>query len=136
MKTYTELIQQMKETMMAHTGGISGMGYNIGKADQPQVAGRDADDIVVKKKKKKKKRLNEDMETFAGCPVFSLSSDEYQNCMRGRERYERWNKKLNMEDLDNQGIRSYVHKNPGQPIVVKDSTTGIMAYLIPPPSKG
>lgn len=135
MKTFNELIQQMKETNVVSSGAIEGLGYNVGKPDQPQVAGRDADDILVKKKKKRR-RLSEDMETFAGCPVFSLNSDEYQSCMRGRERYERWNKKLNMEDMDNQGIRTYVHKNPGQPIVIKDSTTGIMAYLIPPPSKG
>jgi len=37
-----------------------------------------------------------------------------------------------MEDINNQDIRSYCHRNPGQPVVIKDETTGIMAYLIPP----
>ena len=71
-------------------------------------------------------------ETFAGCRVFELSSEEYINCMRGRPKYERWDKKLNMEDLTNQEIRSYAHKNPGKPVLVKDSKTGVMSYLIPP----
>ena len=39
---------------------------------------------------------------------------------------------MNMEELDNQDIRTYSHRNPGQPVVIKDGGTGIMAYLIPP----
>ena len=74
------------------------------------------------KKKKRKK--------FAGAEVFELNSDDYHNCMHGRKRYERWNRKLNMENIDNQEIRAYAHKNPGLPIVIQDKTTGVMAYLI------
>ena len=79
------------------------------------------DPILGKKKKRKK---------FAGAEVFELCSDDYHSCMHGRKRYERWNKKMNMENIDNQEIRSYAHKNPGKPIVVQDKTTGIMSYLI------
>jgi len=78
------------------------------------------DPILGKKKKRKK---------FAGAEVFELSSDEYNTCMHGRKKYERWNRKLNMEDIDNQDIRSYAHKNPGKAIVIQDKITGIMAYL-------
>jgi hypothetical protein len=80
------------------------------------------DPLLGKKVKKRKK--------FAGAEVFELSSDEYYTCMHGRKRYERWNKRLNMENIDNQEIRDYAHKNPGVPIVIQDKTTGIMAYLI------
>ena len=79
-------------------------------------------DPQLGQKKKRKK--------FAGAEVFELSSDEYNTCMHGRKKYERWNRKLNMEDIDNQDIRSYAHKNPGKPIVIQDKITGIMSYLI------
>ena len=135
MKTYRKLIESFKdreideldETMMSAGGGIAGMHQSVTPTDGlPQIAGREADRIRVDKKKKKTN------ETFAGCRVFELTSEEYNKCMRGRMKYERWNKKMNMEDLNNQDIRTYSHRNPGQPIVIKDSTTGIMAYLIPP----
>tara|TARA_Y100000593_G_scaffold8046_1_gene14860 strand:+ start:4286 stop:5677 length:1392 start_codon:yes stop_codon:yes gene_type:complete len=78
------------------------------------------DKILGKKKKRKK---------FAGAEVFELNSDEYHTCMHGRKKYERWNRRLNMENIDNQDIRSYAHKNPGKPIVVMDKTTGVMSYF-------
>ncbi len=68
-------------------------------------------------------------EQFAGVEVFDLSSDEYQQCINGRDRYERWSRKLNMEDGSNQSIRRYSHRNPGKDIIVRDSRTGMMAYL-------
>jgi len=86
----------------------------------------------IKKLDKKNKNKKKKNETFAGCRVFALNSEEYNNCLRGRNKFERWSRKLNMEELNNQSIRTYAHQNPGQPIIIKDSTTGIMAYLIPP----
>ena len=79
------------------------------------------DPLLGKKKKKRKK--------FAGAEVFELSGEEYHKCMHGRKKYERWNRRLNMENIDNQDIRSYAHKNPGKPIVVMDKTTGMMSYF-------
>ena len=108
-------------------GGISGMGYNLGKPNQPQVAGRDADDLAIKPKKKKKVQ-----EKFAGCSVFTVTSEEYSKCINGRTKYERWSKKMNMEDMNNQEIRSYAHRNPNTPIIIKDEKSGVMSYLVPP----
>ena len=68
--------------------------------------------------------------SLAGCEVFKLNSEEYNKCINGRMKYERWNKKLNMEDFDNQEIRKYAHSNPGKPIIVMDENTGVMSYLI------
>ncbi len=68
-------------------------------------------------------------EQFAGVEVFDLSPDEYQQCVNGRNKYERWSRKLNMEDGSNQSIRRYSHRNPGKDIIVRDSRTGMMAYL-------
>jgi|APSaa5957512493_1039668.scaffolds.fasta_scaffold54612_2 hypothetical protein len=104
---------------MNSVGG--GMSPHMG--GEGNVQGTDA--ILMKKKRKK----------FAGAEVFELTSDDYHNCMHGRQRYERWNKRMNMENIDNQEIRSYAHKNPGKPIVVQDMTTGIMSYLIHGDSK-
>ena len=72
-------------------------------------------------KKKRKK--------FAGTDVFELSADEYHKCMHGRQKFERWSRKLNMEDITNQEIRRYAHKNPNKSIIIQDEVTGIMSYL-------
>ena len=118
----------LKETMTSAGGAVTGMHQSVNPNDGVTIdSGREADRLAIPPRKKKKIR-----ETFAGCPVFELTSDEYNKCMRGREKYERWNKKLNMEEMGNKEIRSFAHKNPGKPVVVKDSTTGIMSYLIPP----
>ena len=126
MKTFKELLQDLPEEIANSMGGG---GFSVGQAagtGSPNLAGYDP---ILGMHRRKKKKVQE---KFAGCPVFTLSTEEYNNCMRGRIRYERWNKKMNMEDINNQDIRTYCHRNPGQPIVIKDGTTGIMAYLIPP----
>lgn len=130
MKTYTQLIQELSEDVPANFaagGGISGMGFNLGKPDQPQVAGRDADDLAIKPRRKKKVQ-----EKFAGCPVFAVSSEDYNKCLQGRNKHERWSRKLNMEDVSNQEIRIFAHRNPSTAIIVQDENTGVMSYLIPP----
>tara|TARA_Y100000310_G_C20545174_1_gene745228 strand:- start:649 stop:1047 length:399 start_codon:yes stop_codon:yes gene_type:complete len=125
MKTYRQLIHEM---MTSAGGGVAGMHQNVIPSDDlPQIAGREADRIRVPKRRKKKFD-----ETFAGCPVFTVTSEEYGKCLRGRKRHERWSRKMNMEDINNQSIRTYAHRNPGMPVIVKDSTTGIMSYLISP----
>jgi len=78
-------------------------------------------DLPPGKRKRKK---------FAGCEVFELNSDEYHSCLHGRKKFERWSRKLDMSQMENQEIRSYAHKNPGKGIIVQDATTGIMSYLI------
>jgi len=124
MKTYNQFIN---EVMTSTSGGIAGMHQSIEPLDDlPQIGGREADRLAIKPRRKKKN------ESFAGCPVFTVSNDDYAKCMHGRMRYERWNKKLNMEDIDNQEIRSYAHRNPGKPIIVKDDRYGTMSYFVPP----
>jgi hypothetical protein len=128
MKTFKQLLQNLPEDVANSMGGG---GFGVGQAAQtsnPNLAGYDPVMGLGGRKKKKKKV----QEKFAGCAVFNLTSEEYNKCMRGRMKYERWSKKMNMEDINNQDIRTYCHRNPGQPVVIKDSTTGIMAYLIPP----
>jgi|SaaInlV_100m_DNA_2_1039680.scaffolds.fasta_scaffold19946_2 hypothetical protein len=68
--------------------------------------------------------------TFAGARIFKVSSEEYCNCLQGRKKHERWKRKLNMDEIENQSIRSYAHKNPGKSIIVQDDNTGEMSYLL------
>lgn len=124
MKTYKNLIEELMETSPVNS---MGGGFSVGQAssNSGNLAGYDP---VMGMHRRKKKKLKE---TFAGCPVFEMSSDDFTKCSHGRNRYERWGKKMNMEEADNQDIRAYAHRNPGKPIIIKDSTYGTMSYLIP-----
>ena len=125
MKTYKKIL---KEIMTSTSGGVAGMHQSITPTDDiPQIGGREADRIKVSKKRKKKFE-----ETFAGHPVFTVTSEDYNNCLRGRNKHERWSRKMNMENTNNQSIRTYSHRNPNKAIIIKDSITGTMCYLIPP----
>jgi len=124
MKTYKKLIEELMETSPVNS---MGGGFSVGQAssNSGNLAGYDP---VMGMHRRKKKKLKE---TFAGCPVFEVSSDDFTKCSHGRNRYERWGKKMNMEESGNQDIRAYAHRNPGKPIIIKDSTYGTMSYLIP-----
>jgi len=122
MKTYQQFIEEVAANSMG------GGGFSVSQAAQtgsPNLAGFDVPFGTMRRRKKKN-------ESFAGCPVFTVSNDDYAKCMHGRMRYERWSKKLNMEDIDNQEIRTYAHRNPGKPIIVKDDRYGTMSYFVPP----
>tara|TARA_Y100000034_G_scaffold112906_1_gene147338 strand:+ start:765 stop:1184 length:420 start_codon:yes stop_codon:yes gene_type:complete len=125
MKTYEKLIEELMETSPVNS---MGGGFSVGQASSNvgNLAGYDP--VMGMHRRKKKKRVSE---MFAGCPVFTVGSEDYAKCMHGRKKYERWNKKLNMEEMDNQDIRTYTHRNPGKPIIIKDSTYGTMSYFIP-----
>jgi hypothetical protein len=105
MKTFDQMLNEIANT--ANPAAITGLG------EEPP--------MFPKKKK----------DTFAGCSVFDVDPNEYSKCMRGRMKFERWGKKLNMEDEHNSEIRSYSHKNPGAPVIVRNQMTGEMSYLIP-----
>jgi hypothetical protein len=62
--------------------------------------------------------------------LFDVDSDAYAKCIHGRNKYERWERKFDMSNVGNAQIREYAHKNPGKPIIVRDSKTGAMSYLI------
>ena len=69
-------------------------------------------------------------ETFAGMPVYKVSSDEYLKAVNGRKKFQRWSKHFDMENEENGNIKKYAHRNPGQPVLVQNDKTGEMAYLI------
>jgi|2_EtaG_2_1085320.scaffolds.fasta_scaffold12258_3 hypothetical protein len=113
MKTYKQITEEIANT--ASSGAIMGMGYN-----------KDPLDVTVRKRKKKKRKK------FAGHKVFEVTTEEFMNCNHGRKKYERWDRKLDMENFANQEIREYAHRNPRKPLVIMDEKYGTMSYLIPP----
>ena len=121
MKTFNDFKKDLTETIANSMGGNFATGQ-VG--DAGNLAGYNP--VMNMGGSSKKKR-----EKFAGSEVFKLNSEEYNKCINGRVRYERWNRKLNMEDLINQEIKQYAHRNPGKPIIVMDENTGVMSYLIP-----
>jgi len=124
MKTFTQLAEEIFEDSPVNSMGGTFKTGQVGSAGN--IAGPD---IIMGMHRRKKRRKTNEM--FAGCPVFEVSSDDFTKCSHGRNRYERWSKKMNMEEADNQDIRAYAHRNPGKPVIIKDSTYGTMSYLIP-----
>ena len=124
MKTFTQLTEEIFEDAPVNSMGGTFKTGQVGSAGN--IAGPDP--VMGMHRRKKRRKTNE---MFAGCPVFEVSSDDFTKCSHGRNRYERWGKKMNMEEADNQDIRAYAHRNPGKPIIIKDSTYGTMSYLIP-----
>tara|TARA_R100001015_G_C4578795_1_gene135655 strand:+ start:465 stop:986 length:522 start_codon:yes stop_codon:yes gene_type:complete len=86
------------------------------------VAGIKSGDMPPVRKKKRKK--------FAGCEVFEVEAEEYSKFFPGpRKKYERWNRRLKMDSVDNNDIRTYANKNPGKQIIIQCKSTGMMTYL-------
>jgi hypothetical protein len=118
MKTYKEI----KENIVNSTGG----GFsNVGASSNPNPNMAGIDPVMGGMKKRKRKK-------FAGVEIFPVTTEEFMNCSHGRKKFERWNKKMNMEDINNQDIRRYAHTNPGKPIIIQDQKSGVMSYLISP----
>jgi hypothetical protein len=106
MKNFKELINEI--VTVAGTGeGLAGLG-----SDPPVKLRRKPDD------------------TFAGHPVFDVDSKEAFNISKSmRNRYERWSKKLNMNNLNNVFIQKFAHRNPNSSIVVRNKNTKEMYFL-------
>jgi len=86
------------------------------------IAGIAPGDIPPVKKKKRDK--------FAGYDVFDLETEEYCKFNTGpRERYERWSKRLNMENPVCQEIKQYALSNPKRGIIIRDKENGMMTFL-------
>jgi len=124
MKTYEKLIEELMESTPANA-----MNGNFSNAQVGTAGGIAGYSPVMGFGRRKKRKIRE---MFAGCPVFNVGSGDYAKCMHGRMKYERWNKKMDMHEMDNQEIRTYAHRNPGKPIIIKDSTYGTMSYFVPP----
>lgn len=125
MKSYDQFKKELSEDTPANS---MGGGFSVSSASSnpnPNMAGYDP--LLFGGKKIKRKRSK-----FAGAEVFKVTSEDYSKSVNGRKKWQRWNKNMNMEDIDNQDIRTYCHRNPGKAVIIQDENSGVMSYLIPP----
>ena len=76
------------------------------------------------------RRTNEMKDSFAGMNVFKVSQDEYIKSIKGRSKFQRWDKHMDMEKQESGEVKKYAHRNPGKPVLIQNDRTGEMAYLI------
>ena len=111
--------RSMREMAVNSIGG----GHIAGTAEA-------GDDPPVRRGKSKLIRRKK----FAGCEVFELDSDRYNNCRRAKLRYERFSKFVGNDDTA-MAIREYAKSNPAKGIMIQDESTGMMTYLKLPKGK-
>ena len=101
----TELKQKLQEGQKKQ---------EIANVTGPAVAGTgdDSSVVVVRKKKKKKSML------------FNVAPKVFDMFRRGKVKYERWIKYLNLEDESQKNIYEFAKKNPTGIIILKNSVTG------------
>jgi hypothetical protein len=85
-----------------------------------------SDPLDIPPKKKKRKC---EMEKFIGSRVFEVSNDEYCRCIKGRNKFERWNKFFEKDSETGSAIKRYSQRNPNSPVIIKDESTGEMVFL-------
>jgi len=136
-KTFNQFREEIAN--VAGSGQVAGIGSEppVSKAAQKKKQRGATGDIARRSSVPAPKKgdlmapaLGENVETFAGCRVFEVDDDCYGKAVHGRKKWERWNRKFDMENENNATIRTYANKNPGKPVVIKNSRTGDMAYLI------
>jgi hypothetical protein len=136
-KTFNQFREEIAN--VAGSGQVAGIGSEppVSKAAQKKKQRGATGDIARRSSVPAPKKgdlmapaLGENVETFAGCRVFEVDDDCYGKAVHGRKKWERWNRKFDMENENNATIRTYANKNPGKAVVIKNSRTGDMAYLI------
>lgn len=98
------------------------------------VAGGTPETAGIRVSKKKKEEEDEELtessrEVLGGCPVFEVSSKTYGKCMRGRKVGDKYRPMLDEDDDDDVAVERYARRNPRKPMIVKDKSTGAMAYF-------
>ena len=103
MKTYKELIEEMGVNTVG-SGDINGF-------DFPPV----------------RRKVKKPDDKFMGCPVFKVTPEEYQKCMKGKGKYERYAGYIGDDVSHN--IKGQVKKTGAKSIIVQNDQTGEMSYL-------
>lgn len=60
---------------------------------------------------------------------FDVPSEVFRRFQRGRVKFERWSKYLNLEDEDQRKVYDYARKNRNAVVVLRDSTTGALRAI-------
>jgi len=61
--------------------------------------------------------------------AFDVSTDVFRRFQKGRNKFERWSKFLNLEDSNQKAIYDYAKRNRGATIVLRDSETGALRAI-------
>jgi len=61
--------------------------------------------------------------------AFDVSPDVFRRFQKGRNKFERWSKFLNLEDSNQKAIYDYAKRNRGATIVLRDSETGALRAI-------
>ena len=116
MKTYRELMEKIEEDGM---GGAPTNSVSSGN-----IAGLGSDPVPVGSRKRKAKKCDS---KFMGCPVYKVTAEEYQKCLKGKGKYERYANY--MEDDRSYDIKGQVKRTGASSIIVQNDKTGEMSYL-------
>jgi hypothetical protein len=116
MKTFQQLIEKLEED------GMGGAPTN--SASSGNIAGLGGDPVPVGSRKRKTRKCDS---KFMGCPVYKVTSEEYQKCLRGKGKYERYANY--MEDDRSADIKGQVKRTGASSIIVQNDKTGEMSYL-------
>lgn len=71
---------------------------------------------------------NDPTHTFANCQVFDVDGERYQKCIKGKKKYDRFERYVGNDELG-ETIRQYGRKNPSKSIIIRDKNTGSMSFL-------
>jgi hypothetical protein len=80
-------------------------------------------------------------ETFAGAAVFDIESNNVssdyniKHISPSRQKYEKWNNTLDMDNDANKKIRKYIHRNPTKDVILRNKN-GEMSYFYKSKTKG
>ena len=61
--------------------------------------------------------------------AFDVSPDVFRRFQKGRNKFERWSKFLNLEDSNQKAIYDYASKNRDYVVILKDELTGAMRSI-------
>ena len=61
--------------------------------------------------------------------AFDVPTDVFRRFQKGRNKFERWSKFLNLEDSNQKAIYDYAKRNRGATIVLRDSETGALRAI-------
>jgi hypothetical protein len=123
MKRFSQHIDEDAPANAAGNGGVAGIG--IGPKGEPGVD--------LKKRKKeiedmaKDAQLDEDRDTFAGAPVFTVDLDRVMATKHPKNRYHKYSRYVGTDEIG-ETIRQHGRKHRGD-IVIKDHATQVMTYL-------
>ena len=99
--------------LSSRTASEKSVGGCAANSTGPAVAGtgEDSDTVVVKKKKRK-------------TAIFKVTPEVFARFSKGKKKFERWNKYLNIEDEAEASIYSFARKNPHGMIILQCQDTG------------